>query len=134
MTTPAPYSSSQPPARLDGTTERSVSMLAHLSGLIATIVSAGWLTFVGPLAVWFVYKDRSPGVRQASAGAFNFNLAVWVAFIVAWVLAFTVILLPVSILIWVVFGVVDVWCSIKGAVRAGQGQPYSYPFGIRVLS
>ena len=46
-----------------------MAILAHLAAVIAMVVSAGWLTFVGPLIVWFIYKDKSRFVRNAAAGS-----------------------------------------------------------------
>lgn len=114
--------------------ERSMASLAHLSAIIAMIISVGWLSFVGPLLVWFLYKDRSPFVRAAAAGSFNFNIWVWVMNIVAWILAFTVIGLPVAIVIWIVAAVLTLWSHIKGAILAQRGELYRYPFVIRLLS
>lgn len=114
--------------------ERSVAALAHLSAIIAMIISVGWLSFVGPLVVWFVYKDRSPFVRAAAAGAFNFNIWVWVINIVAWILAFTIVGLPVAVVLWVVAAVLTLWSHIKGAIWAQRGELYHYPFVIRLLS
>ncbi|SDB83719.1 hypothetical protein GA0111570_104182 [Raineyella antarctica] len=113
--------------------ERSVASLAHLSAIIAMIVSAGWLSFIGPLVVWFLYKDRSAFVRNAAAGSFNFNIWAWVMNVVAWILAFTVVLLPVAVILWVVAGVMTLWCHIRGAIVAQHGQAYRYPASIGLL-
>jgi uncharacterized Tic20 family protein len=122
------------PKPLPSSEERTVSVLAHLSAIIAAVVSAGWLSIVGPLIVWAIYKDRSPLARQAAAGAFNFNLAIWAAFVVAWICFFTVILIPVSILLFLVAGVMALVCHIQGALKASNNEPYRYPFQIPVLS
>ncbi len=114
--------------------ERSVATLAHLSAIIAMVVSAGWLSFVGPLIVWALYKDRSPFVRAAAAGSFNFNIWAWVISIVGWVCAITVILLPVAIVLWLVAAVLTLWCHIKGAITAQQGKLYRYPASITLIS
>ena len=130
---------SQPPADrtpaggLATGTERTVAIIAHLSALIAAVVSVGWLSILGPLVVYLVYKDRSPIARQAAAGAFNFNLAVWLLIILGWVCLFTVVLFPIAIILWVIAGVAALFCHIRGAMRASNGEPYSYPFSIPVL-
>ena len=36
--------------------DKSLAALAHAASLIAMILSAGWLSFVGPLIMWFIYK------------------------------------------------------------------------------
>ncbi|MEA5155557.1 DUF4870 domain-containing protein [Raineyella sp.] len=113
--------------------ERSVATLAHLSAIIAMIVSAGWLSFVGPLIVWVLYKDRSPFVRKAAAGSFNFNVWAWVMNVIAWILLFTVVLAPVAVILWIVAGIMTLWCHIHGALLAHRGQLYRYPATIGLL-
>lgn len=113
--------------------ERTMAILAHLAAVIAMIVSAGWLTFVGPLIVWFIYKDKSAFVRNAAAGAFNFNLAMTITSVVAWILCFTVILIPLSLIAFAVVFIMTLVCSIKGALKAADKKFYHYPFGINLL-
>lgn len=115
-------------------TNRSLAILAHLSAPIAAVISAGWLSMLGPLAVWWYAKDKDPFARRAAAGAFNFNLAFWVTFVVAWLLIFTLIGAVVGVPLLVIAFVVSAWCHIKGAIRSSRGEPYEYPFQIRVLS
>lgn len=110
-----------------------MAILAHLAAVIAMVVSAGWLTFVGPLVVWFIYKDKSRFVRNAAAGAFNFNLAMTITSVVAWILCFTIILIPVSIIAFIVVFVMTLLYSIKGALKASNNELYRYPFGINLL-
>ena len=114
--------------------EKTVAVLTHLSGPIAAIVSVGWLGFLGPLIVWFIYKDKSPFLRAASAGAFNFNVAFSILYIVGWVLAFTLVGIPVALVLWAVIFLVAAWCHVKGALRAARGESYDYPFQIRILN
>ena len=113
--------------------ERTASILAHVSALVAAVVTAGRLSFAGPLIIWALYKDRSPLVRQAAAGAFNFNLGLWVMNVVAWICLFTIILSPLAIVLFVVANVGMVVWHVLAAIRASQGRAYDYPFQIRVL-
>lgn len=113
--------------------ERTFAILAHLSAIIAMVVSAGWLSFVGPLIVWAVYRNRSPFVRQAAAGAFNFNIWAWLMSVVAWILTITVIGIPIAIILWAVAGIMMLWCHIRGAIRASRGEPYHYPAQLKLL-
>lgn len=114
--------------------ERTWMILAHISAPIAMIVSAGWLSFVGPLLVWFMKKDESPRVRQAAAGAFNFNLAAWITAIIGWICFFTIILIPIAIILWVLVFLVSVYAHLRGAWLASKGEVYTYPFQIRILN
>lgn len=124
----------QQPYRQPGGDDRTIAVLAHLSPLIALILSAGWLSFLGPLIVWFVWRDRGPLIRNAAANAFNFNITVWIANIIAWVCAITLILLPLSIVLWVGAFIVQLILSIKGAMAASRGELYRYPLQVPILS
>lgn len=108
-------------------------VLAHLSAPIAALLTAGWLSLLGPLLVWALFRHRSVRVRQAAAGAFNFNVAFWVLYLLGWILVFTVIGIPVALLIWAVIFVVSLVCHLIGAARALRGEVYRYPFGIPIL-
>lgn len=116
--------------------DKVMGVLAHLSAPIAFIVSAGSLSFLGPLIIWFLYKDRSPFVRQAAAGSFNFNLAFWAVSVVLVVITLVTffVALPITLPLEIIVFLVAAWSHIKGAIKAGQGEPYKYPFQIRVLS
>ena len=113
--------------------DTSMAVLAHLSTIVSMIISVGWLSFVGPLVVWFLYKDRSPFVRQAAAGAFNFNIGMWIANAIAWVLFITVIGIPIALVIWVVAGIMMIVCHILGTLRAMKGETFRYPFALPIL-
>ncbi len=134
MSTNPPYgptSSGQLPATGE---ERTASIFAHLSAIIAAVVTAGWLSFLGPLIIWFIYRDRSPFVRQAAARSFNFNVGLWVMNIAAWICLFTVVLIPVAIVLFIIANVGLIVWHLIGAYRASQGRTYDYPFQIRILS
>ncbi|MGX0887673.1 uncharacterized protein ACUW97_002104 [Kocuria rhizophila] len=113
--------------------ERTVAVLTHLAGPIAAIVSVGWLGFLGPLIVWFIYKDKSPFLRTAAAGAFNFNVTMWLVNLVGWVLLFTVILAPIGILLIAVYWVMLFVCHIMAAIKASRGDVYRYPMQLPIL-
>ena len=77
---------------------------------------------------------RGEVVRQAAAGAFNFAFACWIAGIVAWIAVFTVIGIPLALIIGLALVVVTILFPILGAVRANNGEPYRYPFQIPILT
>lgn len=127
-----PFGQAGPPAG-QATDARAASILAHLSAPLAAVLTVGWLSVLGPLVVWMLYKDRDPVVRQAAAGAFNFNLAFWLTYLVSWVLIITVVGAIVGIPLLVVSFLVAAWCHVHGAIRASNGEPYRYPFQLPVL-
>ena len=131
MTQPIPNPSGQ--SLTPTSDERTWAVLGHLAAIVAAVISVGWLSFVGPLLIWAVYKDRSAFVRKAAADSFNFNLAVWAAIIAGWVMLFTVILIPVAIIVWIVAVVAGLWFHIRAAMAASRGVCLRYPWSIRVL-
>ncbi|GAB2531680.1 DUF4870 domain-containing protein [Brachybacterium huguangmaarense] len=129
---PPPQPTPQP--GISPETARTWAILAHLSLILSMIVSAGLLAFAGPLILWFVYKDRDALVRNASAGAFNFALTLTVASWVAGILAVTVILIPVSLILWVAIGIAGIVIPILGALAASRYEMYRYPLTLPILS
>jgi uncharacterized protein len=113
--------------------DRTMMVLAHLSAPIAAVISLGWLTILGPLLIWLVYRHRSPQVRQAAAGAFNFNLMFWLLYVISWVLIFTLVGAIVGIPLLVLIFVVSAVMHGLGALRAAQGRSFRYPFQVPVL-
>lgn len=111
-------------------------LIAHLSAPVSFLVSGAWLPFLGPLLVWLFYKDRSPAVRTASAGAFNFNITMTIATVALWISV--IVTLGIGFLwaipLWIVLFIVQVWAHVKGAMMASRGEVYTYPFQIRILS
>lgn len=122
-----------PVSTMDEGEERTWTVLAHLSAPIAAILSAGSLSLLGPLVIYFLVRKRSPLARNAAAGAFNFNVSFWVLYVVAWVLIFTVIAIPVAVAIWLVIFVVSAITHIIGAIRGARGEYFTYPFQIKIL-
>lgn len=113
--------------------DRTIAILTHLSGLVGALVSAGWLGFVGPLVVWFLYKDKNVFLRATAAGSFNFNLSMWLLNAAAWICLATLILFPVAIVLWIVAFVLLVVCHVVAVFRANKGQVYHYPLQLPVL-
>ncbi|UFU02046.1 DUF4870 domain-containing protein [Ruania suaedae] len=114
--------------------DRTLAILAHLSPIIAMIVSAGFVSILGPLLVWLIWRGRGTLVRNAAASSFNFHITVWISIVIGWILVLTIVLLPVGLVLIFLPGLVQIILSIVGAVRAGRGEVYSYPFQLRILN
>lgn len=121
---PAPVGSPQP---LSPDQERTWAMLAHLLALAAAYVAFG---FLGPLVVLLVFGSRSPYVRTHAVEALNFNLSWLIYAIVAIVLSFVLIGIPILIALGVAYLVLVIIASVK----AGNGEPYHYPLTIHFLT
>jgi uncharacterized Tic20 family protein len=120
---------------LSSSEERTWAIFAHLSAPIAFLLSAGSLNFLGPLIIWAIFKDRSSLVRTASAGSFNFNVSIWIINALAGLLAVVTLGfgLLLAIPVWITTFVVAAIMHIMAAVKASNGEAYTYPLQIPIL-
>jgi uncharacterized Tic20 family protein len=106
---------------------RQWALWSHLSALAGLFIG---LSFLGPLIIWAIKKDDDPFIKDQAQEALNFNLTVFLAGIVCFLLVFVIIgflLLPVLAVAWIVF-------TIIAATRANRGEAYRYPVSIRFIS
>ncbi|OMH24703.1 hypothetical protein BKD30_07895 [Tersicoccus phoenicis] len=113
--------------------DRTMAVVTHVIPLVAMFISVGWLGFVGPLVIWFIYRQGSPFVRRTAAGAFNFSVTVWLVNLAAWISLFTIILIPLAILLWIAAFVLAIIFHISGAIKANRGELYVYPMQFPIL-
>src|SRR5262245_28964407 len=121
-----------PPQYVPNSDERQWALFAHLSGLLATVLSVGGLAFLGPLIIWLIKKDQSPFVSDQAKEALNFQIAVTIA---VWIVAaigavtcgFGWLLLPI-------IGIGALVYSIIAAMESNKGVYYRYPYTIRLIN
>ncbi|MCE0486731.1 DUF4870 domain-containing protein [Ornithinimicrobium sediminis] len=128
----APAQAARP---LGDSEERTWAIFSHLSAPIAFLLSAGSLNFLGPLIIWAIFKDRSQLVRTASAGSFNFNVTIWIINAVAGLIAVLTLGLGLllAIPVWITTFVVAAVLHIMAAIKASNGEAYTYPLQIPIL-
>ena len=126
---PAPaYGSAPPPAYAAGPVQplsdsdsRMWAMLAHIGGAL--------LSWIVPLVVWLVMKDRSRFVEEQSKEALNFQITLFIAHVIAgflWVIIIGMVLTPLIAIAGLVFGII-------GGLAANKGEAYRYPFALRLI-
>ena len=105
-----------PQATVSPSDARMWSLFAHLGGT--------FLSFLVPLVIYLVFKDRDPFVRCHSAKALNFHITLFIVYVVSIPLIFVFGLgLFTMLAAWVCAMVF----SIIAAVTANDGRPYTYP-------
>lgn len=102
--------------------EKSWALAAHLLPLTG-------LSFIAPLIIWLVQKDKSAFVAQHSLESLNFQIAVFIAAMVCIPLAF----LCIGFILLPVIGIGAIVYQILAAVAASEGKSYVYPFSIRLI-
>lgn len=100
--------------------------------LWATLIQIGGILFnwIPALIGYLVLKDRGPFVRAHSATALNFQITIFIAYVVGGILSIVVVGIFIIIAAWVL----NIVFSIIAAVKANQGEFYTYPIAIRFVS
>jgi uncharacterized Tic20 family protein len=122
VTTPPP-----PPSGTPSAEERQWALFAHLSALIGYIVPFG--SIIGPLIIWQIKKNEMPFVDDQGKEALNFQITMFIAFVIA---AATLLICIGAVLVPLV-SVVDVVFCILAAVAANKGVAYRYPMTLRLV-
>ncbi|KRC62481.1 hypothetical protein ASE14_01180 [Agromyces sp. Root81] len=112
----------QPSQQLSPADEKLWATLVHIGGI--------FFSFVPALIGYLILKDKGPFVRAHTATALNFQITMAIALIVGSVLTLVIIGIFIIIAVYIVIIVF----SIIAAVKANQGQPYTYPMSIKFVS
>ncbi len=118
---------SLPVAPLTPAEEGRWTMLAHLGGL---------LSFVGPLIVWLVYRDRSDAVEREAKEALNAQLTYAAAALALYIVGGVLALVLVGFVFIIAASIVQLLAlilAIVGAVRTSSTGRYRYPLTYRFL-
>ncbi|WP_267907589.1 DUF4870 domain-containing protein [Actinotalea solisilvae] len=110
----------QPP--LSDAEQRQWAMFAHIGGII--------LSFIAPLVIWLMYKERGRFVEEQAKEALNFQITLIIASIAVAIIS--VITLGIGSILYVAFIVALVF-MIMAAVAVNKGEAYRYPVNIRFI-
>ena len=115
-----PYGGQQP--QLSPADEKLWATLIHVGGIL--------FSFIPALVGYLVLKDRGPFIRSHTATALNFQITIFIAYIVGGIL----LVVGIGLVIWLAAWVVNIVFSIIAAVKANQGEFYTYPIAIKFVS
>lgn len=126
-----------PPA--SGLSERNWGVFAHLSALVPLVIGVP-LTFLGPLVLWLMMRERGAFALDQAVEALNFNISwlLWSAVVVV-LGAVSVVptaglgLIPVA-LVLVALALAWLILVIVAAVQTSNGVAYRYPLTVRFIS
>lgn len=111
---------------------RTWAMLVHIIAIAAMFLSGGFLSFVAPLVIWLLHRQRSALVDFHGRQNLNLQLSLLVSGVVAFAVgALTfgiglILTLPVWFAYWVYAFVI----SIIAGVKAQNGEYYRIRFVI----
>ncbi len=113
--------------------ERNWAVATHLASFSGYIgIPFGHI--LGPLILWLMKKDSSSFLDEVGKETVNYNISIILWFVAAFVLFFTIIGIPLAILMVIFLSVMDIIVTIMAAVAASNGQQYRYPLTIRFIS
>jgi uncharacterized Tic20 family protein len=124
------------PAPDPQTSTRSWEVLCHLSSLVG-LLGVPFGNIIGPLIVWLVKRDASPGVDAHGKESLNFHISWTIYGLVLAAIAAILMIVVIGIFLWPVL--ILGWIAmlilvIIGSVKAGNGELYRYPLTIRFLN
>lgn len=99
-----------------------MAMLIHVTGIFTG--------FVGPLIIWLIKKDESAFVDRHGKTALNFFITLTIAAFVSVIL----IIVLIGLLLLLAVMVVGIVFPIMAAIKANNGEEYTYPLSIKFLS
>ncbi|GAB3285426.1 DUF4870 domain-containing protein [Sinomonas notoginsengisoli] len=112
-------------APLTASEDRQWATLAHFGGILG---------FVPSLLIYLVFKDRGPFTAQESKEALNFTLPPTVGAILLNFLGFVPFVGSVfSVLATLIWLAITVYSVIAG-IQVNRGQPYRYPYNLRLIA
>ena len=107
--------------------QRQWAMFAHLSGLINLF--GGWAVVV-TLILYILNKDKGRYVREQSAEALNFQIALLIGTVIGWLTVWFL----VGFLIWALVWLGGAILAVVAGMAANRGENYRYPLTIRMIS
>ncbi len=107
--------------------ERTWGMLCHLISFCGYVIPLGNL--IGPLVVWLIKKDEMSFVNDQGKESLNFQITMFIAFIISVILAFVLI----GFLLMGVLIIYQIVVVIMATIKANDGVKYRYPYTIRFI-
>ena len=92
-------------------------------------ISIPFFTFIGPLIVYLVFKDRSAYLKDQGAEALNFSILYSIVYLIG---AITTAFIIGLVILPVAFIGALVLC-IMAAIAANKGDLYRYPVNWRLI-
>lgn len=120
--------------------DNTMGMLCHLLALTALLgIPLG--NILGPLILWLIKRDEDPFVDLCGKESLNFQISIMIygaalfLFILPTVIIpfIGVLLLPLIMLAAIALAIMAIVYTIIAAIKASEGDSYSYPFTIRFI-
>ncbi|HOF42096.1 MAG TPA: DUF4870 domain-containing protein [Candidatus Hydrogenedentes bacterium] len=111
-----------------GKDERMWGMACHLSGA-AILTCIPFANVLGPFVIWMLKREDYAFVDKEGKEAVNFQLTMFIAMAIGYVLS----LLGIGLLILLAVAVVDLIFVLIASMKANEGESYRYPLTFRFI-
>ncbi|MDZ7735247.1 MAG: DUF4870 domain-containing protein [Gammaproteobacteria bacterium] len=116
--------STQPTPEKD---ERTWGMLCHISAFAGFLIPFGGI--IAPLIIWLIKKDEMAFVNDQGKEAINFQITVFIAAIVCFILMF----IGIGFILIFALAIYAIIMIIIAAMKANDGVYYRYPYALRLI-
>lgn len=123
-----------PPDLPSSSEDRNWALAAHLAPALAAAFSGGSLGVVVTLVIYLIKKDESAFIGDAAKEALNFQITIFLAFLVCTIMFFSGILTCFALPGFAVVGLGSLVLSVVAAIRVNKGEVYRYPLCLRPIS
>ncbi len=108
--------------------DNTMGMLCHLLSL-TQLLGIPFGNILGPLVVWLIKRDEDPFVDLCGKESLNFQISMTIYMVIAGIL----ILVFIGFFLIIVLMILNIVYTIIAAIKASEGDSYSYPFTIRFI-
>jgi uncharacterized Tic20 family protein len=101
--------------------DKTMAILSHILTLV--------VGFIAPLIIYLVKKDSSPFATAHAKESLNFQITLFIAFIIS---IFLWVIIIGFFITWLL-GIAALVLVIVATIRASEGKLYKYPFSIKFV-
>jgi uncharacterized Tic20 family protein len=101
--------------------DKTMALIAHIGGIVVPIIV--------PFIIMVTKGEQSPWVRAQAVEALNFQIGIFIAYVICSILSTVCI----GLLLFPVVGLAAVILGIMAGLKVNEGVSYRYPFAIRMV-
>ena len=111
--------------------EKNLAMLSHLTAMLGTLLSSGFLGFLGPLIIWQTQKEKSRFVNHHAVQSINHQITFFLAYVILGLLTFVGSFFCIGFLF--IIPLIGTWITsllfeTLASMKASRGEWTSIPF------
>lgn len=110
---------------------RQWKVILHLSSFAGMVIPLG--NVLAPLILWLVKKPEMPALEQTGKDVLNYQISWSIWIIIAAVIGIGASCLIVPLVLPFGFGIAWIILTVIGAVKASNGEIYTFPLTLKFI-